>query len=153
MNSSRRWLIIFAAAIGILVVTAVALVLFTGKDSVTLLQEDAPQGIVQRFLMAVQDKDYQKAYNYLLQGDTKTDILYKDWAMSVPSATQSSWKATLGETILRDEQATVEVSVEVFSPDGLFFTDSLRNQQITFHLTKIGDSWFITSPIYMYWFY
>ena len=61
MNSSRRWLGVFAVIIGILVIATVSLVLFNNGKKVTLLPEDAPQGIVQRYLIAIWNGDYQQA--------------------------------------------------------------------------------------------
>ena len=65
MNSSRRWLIIFAIVISILVTMTVFLVLLTKGNEVTLLSENTPQGTVQRYLIAVQEENYQEAYGYL----------------------------------------------------------------------------------------
>ena len=78
MKSSNRLLLSFGVGIGILVVVAVALVLST-SGSVSLLPEDTPQGTVQRFLMALQDKDLQKAYSYLSLDVKGGKMPYQDW--------------------------------------------------------------------------
>ena len=94
-------MIIFAIVIGVLVIVTVSLVLSTKGDKIVLLPEDTPQGIVQRYLMAVQDKDYQQAYNYL-SFDTSGEITtYDDWLSSVAlpqTSNQTAWEATLGKT-------------------------------------------------------
>ena len=78
MKSSSRLLLGFGITIGILVVVAVALVLST-RGSVPLLPEDTPQGTVQRFLTALQNKDLQKAYTYLSLDVKGEKMPYQDW--------------------------------------------------------------------------
>ena len=155
MNSSRRWLFIFAIVIGVLVIATVSLVLFTKGNKVTLLPEDSPQGTVQRYLMAVQEKDYQKAFGYLLFSPTDKITTYNDWiVMFGPSqvSSQSVWKATLGKVTLNGNNATVEVNIDTARAGGLF-GNSQYSQLIIFQLAKIANVWLITSPTYVSWIY
>ena len=154
MNSSRRWLFVFAIVIVVLVIATVSLVLLTKGNKVTLLPEDSPQGIVQRYLTAIQEKDYQKAFDYLSFSPSQKITTFNDWILTVgaPQSSQSVWKATLGKITLNSDNATVEVTIDTFHPGGLF-GDSQYSQQIDFLLIKKGNSWFITSPTYIYWIY
>jgi hypothetical protein len=156
MNSSRRWLIIFAIVISILVIATVSLVLLMKGNEIALLPQDTPQGIVQRYLIAVQEKNYQKAYNYLSFEPSQKIKAYDDWLRMVIGAPQisdqSAWKATLGKTTQNGDNATVEVIIDTFRPGGPF-EDLLRSQQIIFQLSKIDGKWLITSPAYIYWIY
>lgn len=154
MNSSRRWLIIFAVVISALVVATVSIVLLTKGNEVTLLPENTPQGTVQRYLIAIQDGDYQQAYTYLHIEQYGKDLTYNDWLNSMPvyQSTQSAWKATLGKVTQKGDNATVEVTIDTFYPVGAF-SGSPSSQQITFQLIKIINSWFITSPTYVFWIY
>jgi hypothetical protein len=155
MNSSRRWLVIFAVVIGVLVIAAVSLVLFTNGSKVTLLDENTPQGTVQRYLIALQDSNYTKAYGYLYFNSSDKISTYNDWLNSIVhpySNNQNTWKAALGKVSLNGNNATVEVTIDIFRPGGLF-SNSQYSQQIIFILTKTGNSWLITSPTYIYWIY
>ena len=154
MNSSRRWLFIFAIVIGVLVIATVSLVLLTKGNKVTLLPEDSPQGTVQRYLMAIQEKDYQKAFGYLSFSPTDKITSFSDWLMMVgpQSSSQSVWRATLGTVTENENNATVEINIDTLHSGGLF-GDSQFSQQINFLLIKKGNSWFITSPNYIYWIY
>ena len=155
MNSSRRWLIIFGIVIAVLVVVTTVLVLSTGGSKVALLPEDTPQGIVQRYLLAVQNKDFQQAYGYLSFDQSGQFTTYTEWIqmMPVPQASnQSAWRATLGNTALNGNNATVDVIIDVFHPGGLF-GGSQFSQNMTYVLTKTADKWLITSPTYLYWIY
>jgi hypothetical protein len=154
MNSSRRWLVIFAIVISILVIGTVSMVLLTKGNEVALLQGDTPQGIVQRYLVAIQEKDYQKAYTYLHIELSGKIFTYSDWLNSVPiyQTSQTAWKATLGKTTQYGDNATVEVNVDTFRSGGPF-ANAQGSQQITFQLSKIDGNWFITSPTYIFWIY
>jgi hypothetical protein len=156
MNSSRKWLIIFAIVMGILVAATVSLVLLTKEKEVALLPEDTPQGLVQHYLIAVQEKNYQKAYNYLSFEPAQKNETYGDWLRMVTGEPQISnqavWKATLGKTTQNEDNATVEVIIDTFHPGGPF-GDPLRSETIIFQLIKIDGKWLITSPTYIYWIY
>jgi len=156
MNSSRRWLIIFAIVISILVIATASLVLLTKGNEVTLLPENTPQGTVQRYLIAVQEKNYQKAYNYLSFDPSQQITTYDDWLRMVIGepqiSNQPAWKATLGKTTQNGDNATVEVTIDTFQTRGLF-ENPLRSQQIVFQLSNIDGTWLITSPTYIYWIY
>jgi len=153
-KSSKRLWFGFGFAIIALVIVAVVLVL-AARGNVSLLSEDTPQGIVQRFLTAVQDKDFPKAYSYLSLDERGVKITYADWLESVPAqilSPQSTWRATLNNAIVTDDKANVAVTMDTFRPEGPF-TDPVRSQMVSFQLSKIGDSWFITSPPDLYWLY
>jgi hypothetical protein len=156
MNSSRRLLIIFAIVIGVLVIATVSLVLLTKENKVTLLPEDTPQGTVQSYLIAIQERNYQKAFGYLSFDSSRKITTYNDWLNSVTivpqTYNQTTWKATLGKIMENGDSATVEVTIDTFRPGGPF-EDTLRSQQIIFQLSKIADKWLINSPTYIYWIY
>jgi hypothetical protein len=155
MDSSRRWLIIFVIVISILVIATVSLVLLTKGNEVALLPEDTPQGIVQRYLIAVQEKDFQKAYNYLSFNPLEKIQTYDDWIRMVIVAPQISnqpaWKATLDKTTQNGDDATVEVIIDTGT--GGPFEGLPRSHQIIFQLSKIDGKWLITSPTYINWIY
>jgi hypothetical protein len=153
--NSRRWLIVFAVIIGVLAITTLSLVLLTKGNKVALLPDDTPQGIVQRYLIAVREQDYREAYGYLSIDPSQKVTTYDDWFRRVGGISrtyQATWKATLGKTTQNGDNASVEVSIDTFRPEGPF-TDPVRNQLIIFQLAKIGGKWLITSPTYIYWIY
>ena len=154
MKSSTRFLLGFGIAISVLVVVTVILVL-TMRSSVALLPGNTPQGVVQRFLIAVQDQDYEKAYSYLQVQESGQVLSFNDWYQTTfPSfrTSQTSWKATLGKTVTSGNTATVEVFVDVLRPEGPF-DNPVQTNGISFQLTKMADGWFITSRPVLYWLY
>ncbi len=153
MRSSRRWLFAFGLAIVALVIVTVVLVLITASPAdEPLLAEGTPEGTVQRFLLAVSDQDYLTAESYL-SPTIDDEIDYDLWRDRVDTFGEGSgWKATLGKSIVRDDEATVDVTVAVFRPRGPF-ENSVRTYQVTFFLQKEGTSWRITSPVNLWWLY
>jgi len=65
-----RFLMGILVGIGILMVLAL-IVFFTRKDTQTYISEDAPEGVVHNYVVAVLNKDYEKAYSYLADLDHK----------------------------------------------------------------------------------
>ncbi len=153
MKSSSRWLYLFGIAIGGLVIATVILALTTGASAdKPLLSEDTPEGTVQRYLVAVRDGDYLAAEGYLSPSDDDETDLKLVRSRAIGSSEDPGWKATLGDTILKDDKATVEVTVDVFRPRGPF-ENAVNTQQITFFLVKEESSWKITSPVNIWWLY
>lgn len=153
MKASSRLLLGFGVAIGVLVIVTVTLVLtLTGGEDVSLLPEDIPEGTVQRFLLALEEEDYLKAYSYL-SPPTEDETPYESRRKPfTDSGERFGSKATLGKSVVVDDDATVDVVIEVFRPHGPF-TDPVRTHHITFFLEKVEDSWKITSPVDLWWMY
>lgn len=156
MRSSNRTLMGFGIAIGVLIITTIILVLTLGKGNTDLLAEDTPEGVVQRYLLAIQEENYQSAFSYFSPQDPK-DIgnpvmTYDEWLMSVRNNSNSTWKASLGAFKITGDSATVDVMIDVFRPGGPFANPVNTNNE-TFILKKSGSSWLIISPTYLYWLY
>lgn len=153
MRSSRRWLVIFGLAIGVIIAVTVTLVLITASPGdETLLPEDTPEGTVQQFLLAVRDGDYLAAESYLSPSvDDKIDFDLRR-SRVVGSGEGASWRATLGKSVVKGDEATVEVTVDVFRPRGPF-ENAVSTYRVTFFLNKEETSWRIISPINLWWLY
>ncbi|HEY32828.1 MAG TPA: hypothetical protein G4O10_06950 [Dehalococcoidia bacterium] len=152
MRASTRFLVVSGVAIGVLVVVTVVLVLTVGEGSTTLLPEDAPEGVVQRYLLALEAGDYEEAYGYLSL-TARAEESYLSWVrpLDLYYAERPGWNATLGESWVVGNTATVEVTFTFFQPRGLF--DITRTYHLTFRLEKEGTSWGITSPTWLNFLY
>ncbi len=152
MKSSTRWLLGFGVAIGVLVIVAVVLVLTMPAQEVRLFSEDTPVGTVQRYFLALQAEDYLKAYDYLSPPPSER-YPYEEWRGPLISLGEKrEFKVMLGESAVKDNEATVDVVVDVYSPGGPF-ENPVRTQHITFFLKKEGTSWKITSPWDLWWLF
>jgi hypothetical protein len=154
MKSSNRFLLGFGIALIVLVAITTTLVLLN-RDNVSMLPENTPEGTVQRFLLAVQDQDFQKAYSYLQVEEKGIKLTYDDWLQSVSppfQRTSVSWKATLGKTTVSGDTATVEVLINIFQPGGPF-ENPVRTQTEIYQLKQVNNQWFITTHPWLYWYY
>jgi hypothetical protein len=151
VKPSSRWLLAFGAAIGLLAIVAIVLVLIVGAREAPLLPENTPEGIVQRYFLALKDGDYVTAYNYLSPKATEK-YPYGQWVPFVSSEERPGFKVTLGKSAVTGNEATVDVVVNVFRPGGPF-ENPVRTQYVTFFLKKEGTSWKITSPWDVWWLF
>jgi len=160
MKSSNRTLIGFGIGIAVLVIITIILAITLGNGNVPQLSENTPEGIVQRFLLAVQEKNYPLAYNYLVPPDSNDPnyikggppFSYDNWVMSAQYTGKSTWKANLGKVNLSGATASVDVIIDSFQPNGPF-GNPINSHTVTFFLKKIEANWLITSPTDLYWLY
>lgn len=158
MKPSSRWLLIFGAAIGLLVIAAIVLVFAMAKPGgEPLLPEDTPEGTVQRYLLALQDEDYMTAYNYLSFPPDEL-ISYEEWReRATRYAENYGVKVTLEESTVTGNEASVDLVFDVLSSSEPFhnfpFGDPGTTHHRTFYLKQEGTSWKITSPTYVSWYF
>jgi hypothetical protein len=163
VKSSNKVLIGFAIGIAALVIVTVVLVVTLGQRNAPLLSENTPQGTVQRYLQDIQNKDYAAAYQYIAPVPTPADTSkvppeafpappFDSWLMSAQNTANFTWKASLGNTQITGDSASVELLAEVFRPSGPF-GDPVHTNNVTFFLKKTGNVWLITSPKDLYWLY
>jgi hypothetical protein len=148
MKSQNRLLIGFGIGIGVLVIVTIALVLAIGQQKPALLPEGSPEGTVQRYLLAIQNKDFNAAYDFL-SPDQSTDFPKTQtrdmWIQSAQGLQDTAWKANLVKVTLTGDTARVEVSIQSFRAGG-GLDSSTYSRDVTFSLKKQGQSWLITSP-------
>jgi hypothetical protein len=154
MKTSNRFLLGFGIVIMAIVAISVTLAVTGGNEQVKLLPETSPEGIVQRFLMAVKDQDYLKAYSFLApQSEQIKGDSYENWVRSTQSPRDiSSWKASILKSTVRDNNATVEVAIDVFRLEGPL-ANPINTNRVTFLLQKEGDRWLINQPVDIWWLY
>jgi hypothetical protein len=154
MQTSRRILIGFGAGILVLIIAAVVLVVTTGHRNPPMLASDTPQGTVQRFLMAIQEKDYRAAYDYLLFPNPTAPKVptesYDSWLLSARFSSDSTWKASLGSVEISGDTASLNVIIDIFRAEGPL-GNPISSQNMTFILKKSGPDWRIISPVDLYW--
>ena len=153
MKSSNRFLIGFGIGLAILVLLTIGLVIFNGNQ-VTTYPENTPEGVVQRFLQAMQAGDYPKAFGYTQVEENGKPLTYKEmmpYPVRPSGYPASSWRATLGKTTTTGNTSTVDVIVDTLQPQGPF-GNPVNSQSVFFILTNINGTWYITMRP-PYWFY
>jgi hypothetical protein len=142
-SPSARWLLGIALAVAAVAVASVVLVLVRQPER-SLLPEDTPEGVVQRYVLAIQRQDFREAYSYL------NDNLQEACAYSYFSDSTRYWLSNnvsveLGDTERLDGRAIVEIRItnEDTSPfagrTGYSYTEQ-------FVLTEVDGAWRFSEP-------
>ncbi len=145
-----RFLTGILIGIGVLVAAALA-VFFARQNTQTYLAEDTPEGVVHNYVLALINKDYERAYGYL--ADLEYKPTYEEFRRPFlqGSANPESDSVDIGASYVSGDDATVEVSQIYNTSDP--FSPPYRYQQKAV-LVRQGGAWKITSmPLYNFWDY
>lgn len=144
-----RFLTGILIGIGVLVIAALA-VFFIRRDTQTYVQEDTPEGVVHNYVVAILNKEYERAYGYLADLDNKPayDEFRNSFVTGILGNPGNS-AVDVGDSEVSGEDATVEVAM-IFNPSDPFST-GYRDVQNAI-LVKQGGDWKLSSmPTYYLW--
>lgn len=136
--------------VGIAVLVVIALVLFfLRQNSQSYMSEDAPEGVVHNYVLAVLNDDYEKAYGYLADLDHKpTYEQFRD-AFLTGAVNPNNSAIDIGASEITDETASVEVAL-IYNPSDPFSTGYRDVQRAV--LVKQGGAWKLSSmPGFYFW--
>ncbi|MDQ3005245.1 MAG: hypothetical protein M3R47_07660 [Chloroflexota bacterium] len=145
-----RFLTGILIGIGLLVVLALA-VFFTRKDTQTYVSDDTPEGVVHNYVVAVLNKEYEKAYGYLADLENKPtyDEFHNSFLTGMVNSDSSG--VDVGQSDITGDDATVEVTL-VYNPSDPFSTGYRDTQRAI--LVMQNGSWKISSmPQYNFFDY
>ena len=145
-----RFLTGILVGIGLLVVVALA-VFFSRRDTQTYISEDAPEGVVHNYVLAVLEKDYEKAYGYL--ADLKYKPTYEEFrrAFLNGEVNPQNQAVDIGASKIVGDVATVQLELIYNSSDP--FSTGYRNM-MSADLVKQNGVWKLTlMPQYNFWGY
>ncbi|MCL4263436.1 MAG: hypothetical protein KJ069_09480 [Anaerolineae bacterium] len=152
MQGSNKFLFGIVFGVVLLVIVAFSVVLL--RPEPTYQDDSTPEGAAHNYLLALQQGDFERAYQYLpttFKYPTDADNLADD-------ARQNSWLfETGGDYALavdsvkqqNEEEAIVTIRKTTFYNDGLFGSREL-SQTFTMHLTPEAGEWKV-SEADMYW--
>jgi hypothetical protein len=151
MKSSSRVLAVSGLALGVVVILALVLaVVLSGLAQPDLLAENTPEGVVQRFFIAIDEGDYLKAYSYISPPRVDENF-YEMWKGPFStSGERPAFRVSLGQSTRQTLTASVEVIVETFRP-GSPFGSNINTNRLMFMLKLENGNWRITSPIDVWW--
>src|SRR5512143_3810608 len=113
-----RFLTGILIGIALLIVAALA-VFFTRQREGTYVSESTPDGVVHNYVLAILQKDYQKAYGYLADLDNKPTFSQFRQAFAVGRLNPSGSGIKVGSAVITGDDATVDVSM-VYTPGDPF---------------------------------
>lgn len=108
-TSSSRWLAGIALTVLALVIISITLAL-VNRRAPALSPEDTPEGTVQRYLIAVQEDDADRAYGYL-SSDLQEYCDYAHFLDSKDTRRNENERIVLKSSEIRGEQAIVRIEV------------------------------------------
>ena len=145
-----RFLTGILIGIGLLVIAALA-VFFTRRDTQTYVADDTPEGVVHNYVVAVLEKDYEKAYSYLADLEHKPD--YEEFRQAFLNGMVNPGNSAIdiGEAEVIDDEAYVDVAL-IYNPSDPFSTGYRDVQRAG--LVLQNGAWKLTSmPSYYFWEY
>ena len=143
-----RFLIGILIFIGLLVVVSVALFFIRGRNQ-AYGPEDTPDGVLKNYALALQNMDYERAYTYLADRQSKPTYETFRQAFLTRMLDTSNSALQVGK-VYQDspDTAWVEVSI-LFAGTGLFDTGWTNNDKGTLILQN--GAWKITYLPNPYW--
>ena len=145
-----RFLTGILIGIGGLIILALA-VFFTRGDTQTYVSDDTPEGVTHNYVVAILNKDYEKAYTYLAELDNKpTYEQFRD-AFIKGMINPDNAAVDIGGSEITGDTASVEVAI-VYNPSDPFSTGYRDVQRAV--LVKQESTWKLSSmPTYYFWDY
>jgi hypothetical protein len=142
-----RFLIVILGCISLFVVLALVLFLVR-KQPQGYGPEDSPEGVVNNYVLALQEGDYQRAYGYLQEGDRKPDFALFQQVTLQNEIANSPVAVQLGQVQINGDFARVAITITHFRNDPF---DRSWDETSAAVLTFQEGVWRITSMPYPYW--
>jgi len=145
-----RFLTGILIGIGVLVVVALA-VFFTRKDTQDYISENSPEGVVHNYVLAILNKDYEKAYGYLAELEYKPT--YEEFRRPFLNGyvNPDTTAVDVGISEISGDEASVEIS-QIYN-QGDPFSSGYRDTQRAI-LVKQNGAWKLSNmPAYNFWDY
>jgi len=143
-----RFLLGIMIFIGVLVIASVALFL-ARREPQPYRAENTPEGVIHNYILALQNRDYSRAYGYLADKDYKPTVDTFRQAFLIRTLDISNTAIQIGNTdLFASDQAIVDLTV-VYASGDPFSPGS--NSNITASLEIQGGAWRITNMPYPYW--
>ena len=145
-----RFLVGILIGIGVLIVAALV-VFFTRSDTQTYVSDDTPEGVTHNYVVAILNKDYEKAHTYLAELDNKpTYEQFRD-AFIKGMVNPDNAAVDIGGSEITGDTASVEVAI-VYNPTDPFSTGYRDVQRAV--LVMQNGAWKLSSmPTYYFWDY
>jgi hypothetical protein len=145
-----RFLLIILLVIVALAALAVGL-FFLRQGQQDYVSDDTPQGVVRNYVLALEKKDFQRAYGYLRDGQGKPDFGRFRQDFLARQLDISGSAVRIGET--QPSGDDVILAVEVIRSGGGPFSDVYRESNSAVLTQNEAGVWKIVSMPYPYWGY
>ncbi len=152
-NGQRQtdWFL-WAIIAGVIVLVGITLFLvFRGSPPPAFQPDDTPEGVAFNYFLAIQQKDYDRAYGYLspeiVNGPEDAGAFFADiqttWDCASENFSSRSFEVTKTEVF--SDRAVITLSETVYTGSRDLFSSGRYSQSVIVRLERAGGSWQITS--------
>jgi hypothetical protein len=147
-----KFLLGIVVGIVLLIVVATVVVLARGPQE-DYIADNTPAGVVHNYFLAIQRRDYDKAYGYISDEiEAKPDLDEFIRTVDYPAG-QSETSIQIGESTVNADRAQVEIGITTYRGGSLFDSGNDTHYD-TAYLHATGDGqWRLTEFPYPYWGY
>lgn len=144
-NVSTNWLIGAAVAVAVLVIASVAVALVADREP-ELRAESTPEGIVQRYLIAIDENETDAAYAYMSQR-LKDGCSLQHFRDSIIWTREQDMRISLAgtETVGESREVTVRIR-QVYVRGDVPFTPNESSYTQRFVLRQYDSAWRFYEP-------
>ena len=143
-----RFLMGILIGIGALVIIALALFVTRKDSAMTYVADDSPEGVVHNYVVAVFERDYEKAYSYLADKKDKPTLEQFRASFLQNMINPDNSGVEIGEVELNGEQAFVTMYIQYGPSDP--FSSGYRNEERAV-LVNQGGRWKIEQMPFNFW--
>lgn len=148
MIKEDRFLLAILAGIGLLVLAALGL-FFLRQQGQDYGPEDAPEGVLRNYILALDKEDYARAYTYLYDAPNKPDLDQFQRAFLNQRLETSNTAVQIGEARLNGDEAVVALAL--IHPSSGPFSEGFRETVNAQLKRSAGGEWKISSLPYPLW--
>ena len=144
---SSRWLVGIAVVVAILILVSVVIALTNPRGATVTFPESEPEGIVQRYILALQDEDYSLAHGYFSDELRKACSLehMRDTSRWLKDREQDQRVVLLDKETLSSERVRVRVRVTEVNVSPPFRVDEYSHDE-RYVLVREDDAWRLDEP-------
>jgi hypothetical protein len=144
-----RFLIGILIGIAVLIVVALT-VFFSRKDNLNYVADDTPDGVVQNYVVALHKRDFDKAYGYLAELESKPTLEQFHQSFLNHSIDPANAGVEIGKAEIVGDSASVNLGVVYGQSDP--FSSGYRNADYA-QLVRQNGNWKIKQMPYQFWAY
>ena len=144
---SSKWLVGTAIFVVVLIVASVTVGLTIGRGAAKDLPESEPEGTVQRYLLALQNRDYPLARTYLKERlkESCTEEYLREAARYFAERSGDTRIAVVGKNALSNGRVEVRVQVTDVNVSPPFGVNEYSHEE-QYALTQVDGQWRLDQP-------
>jgi hypothetical protein len=151
MLRQDRFLLAILVGLAVLAIVAIVAVV-AGPPEAGYLDEATPAAVVHNYVLALQNGDADRAYNYLAELPTKPTRLEFGSSYVITEAATSRASLEIGETVIDGDEAIVDLTVSM-NYGGLLFLGPSYSTGSPARLAREDGEWRLVEMPYPWWDY